>query len=447
MLTIRGQRQAYCDGISRRDFLRIGGLGAGTLALPDLLRLRAQAGQAKSAKSVIMLCLPGGPSHLDMYDMKPDAPDDVRGEFRSIATKIAGLDVCEHLPGHAALADKLAIVRNMHFTQPDHQLHEVYTGFPTAAGRPAFGSVVSRLRGRHGVLPPYVSLALSDHPRTVAKAEVPTYAGLSHGPFEPTLEGLGNLTTSAELTLDRLEDRQSLRAAFDRLRRAIDLRGNMAGLDAFHAQAFEMISSPAVREAFDLGREPRQLREQYGSDVKLQYNYQFGHTWFGTKFLLARRLVEAGVPVVTLAMSGWDHHGNLNGVRGTLFERSREQLPLYDRSLCALVNDLYDRGLDRDVLVLVWGEFGRTPRVNKYGGRDHWPSAGFALFSGGGLKLGQVIGRTDASGERPVGKAYGPQNVLAMVYRHLGIDPAVTLTNFSGRPVSLLDDHQPIAEL
>jgi hypothetical protein len=202
-----------------------------------------------------------------------------------------------------------------------------------------------------------------------------------------------------------------------------------------------------VREAFDLSREPQSIRDKYGPDVKLTYNYQFGHTWFGAKFLLARRLVEAGVPVVTLAMSGWDHHGNLNGVRGTIFERSREQLPLYDQSLAALVSDLHARGLDRDVAVLVWGEFGRTPRVNQYGGRDHWPSAGFALFACGGWRTGQVIGRTDERGERPVGKPYTPQNVLATVYRHLGIDPSATLTDFSGRPVPLLDDREPIVEL
>ncbi len=448
MFTVYGARQRFCDRVSRRDFLRVGGLGLCGLGLADVLRLRAAAGTQRSRKAVILVCLPGGPSHLDTYDMKPQAPAEVRGEFRPIATVVPGLDICEHFPLQAQIADKLAVVRNLQFTQPDHQLHEVYTGFPTAAGRPAFGSLVSRLRQSQAhPLPAYVSLSLSDHPRTAAKAEVPTYAGLAHAPFEPSFQGLSNLGPQAEMTAGRLGDRQGLWRQLDRLRGALDVRGNMEGIDAFHAQALDMITSPQVRQAFDLAQEPESVRQRYGPDVRLAHNYQFGHTWFGTDFLLARRLVEAGVPVVTLAMSGWDHHGNLNGVRGTIFERSREQLPLLDRSLHALVTDLHERGPAEDVAVVVWGEFGRTPRVNRYGGRDHWPPAGFALLAGGGLRTGLVVGATDDQGQRPQGNPYGPQNVLATLYRVLEIDPNTTVVDFQGRPRPLLDDTRPIAEL
>ena len=445
MWTLFGHRRSFCDSLSRRDFLRIGGLGLGGLSLPELLRLRAEAG-SRRPKSVIMICLPGGPSHLDMYDMKPQAAAEVRGEFSPIATNVPGFDLCHLMPRQATIADKLAVVRNLQFSQPDHQLHEVYTGFPTLARRPALGSIVSRLRPP-GLLPSYISLGLSDHPRTAAKAEDPTYAGLGHRPFEPTTQGLSNLEPAGEIGSVRLADRQGLLTALDNLRRAIDTRGNMAGLDRFNAQALEMVSSPRVREAFDLEREPAEVRELYGPDVRFEHNYQFGHTWHGSKVLLARRLVEAGVPVVTLAMGGWDHHGNLNGVRGTIFQRFSEQLPAYDQSIHALVTDLHQRGLDRDVAVVVWGEFGRTPRVNKNGGRDHWPPAGFALFAGGGFRTGQTIGRTDANGQRPEGKPYGPQNVLATLYGVLGIDPAATIADYNGRPMHLLDDRQPITEL
>ena len=445
MLDIRGDRRRFCDGVHRRDFLKVGALGAAGLTLADVLRLRADARTSGSPKAVIMVCLPGGPSHLDTYDLKPDAPAEIRGEFRPIPTNVPGLRVCELFPLQARIADRFAVVRNLQFRQPDHQLHEVYTGFPEQAHRPAFGSVVSRLRaGPNDRLPAYVSLSLSDHPRTVARAERPEYAGNAHRPFEPSPELLQSL---AGLTPAHLHDRRALLRTFDALRRDVDARGELTAADRFTAQAMAMLTAPAVRDAFDLDREPRAVRDKYGPDRVSTFNYQFGHTWHGSKFLLARRLVEAGVPVVTLGEMGWDHHGNLNGVRGTIFERTREQLPWLDRSLHALVTDLHDRGLQDDVAVVVWGEFGRTPRINRYGGRDHWTPAGFAWLAGGGFRTGQAIGRTDAQGARPVGPAYTPQNVLATLYRHLGIDPAGTLIDFTGRPQLLLDDPTPIREL
>lgn len=461
MLTIPGGAKRFCDSVTRRDFLKIGALGAAGLGLADLLRLRAGAAgkSATAVRGVILICLPGGPSHLETYDLKPDAPSEVRGEFRPIRTNVPGFDICEHLPLHAKIADKLAVVRNMRFQQADHQLHEVFTGYPGAPQapfqsppvKPAFGSVVSKLHaGERSFLPRYISLGRSDHPYTVAPVEVPLFLGPAHAPFEPTEAGRANLQLRNGLTLERLQDCQALRTAFDGLRRQLDTRGEIESFDQYAAKAFEMIASNEVRDALDISREPAHVRELYGGDHKFQQVYQFGHTWHGGKFLLARRLVEAGVPVVTLSVGGWDDHGPVNAAspKGTIFERMREKLPLYDRSIHALVTDLHQRGLDRDVAVLVWGEFGRTPRVNFAGGRDHWPPAGFALFAGGGFRTGQVIGRTNERGERPVGASYGPQNAMAMLYHALGINAeTATYTDPTGRPTHVLSDAAKITAL
>lgn len=458
MLSIPGCRPAYCDGFSRRNFLRVGICGAVGLGLADLLRLRAAAAPgAASPKAVILVCLPGGPSHLDMYDMKPGAPSEYRGEFDPIATNVPGFDVCEHLPLQAQIADKLAVVRNLTFSQPDHQMHEVYTGFPGAPNapflsppvRPAFGSVVSKLRPSRALLPQYISMGTSEY-YNIAASDVPMYLGPAHAPFEPQGPDLGNLDLKTGVGLDRLGDRQALRGAFDQLRRDLDASGQMEAVDHYTAKAFDMVTSPRVRDAFDISREPAGIRALYGTDQRFTWSYQAGHTWHASRFLLARRLVEAGVPVVTLAEGGWDDHGKVNAASpaGNIFERLKEKLPVYDRSIYALVTDLCQRGLDRDVAVVVWGEFGRTPRINFAGGRDHWPRAGFALFAGGGFRTGQTIGQTDARGERPVNKAYAPQNVFATLYHTLGIDPdRSTYLHPSGRPLHLLDDCRQITEL
>lgn len=444
MLIEDQKNDSFCDGVSRRSFLKVGSLGLGGLSLPQLLH--AQSKQEKRPfKAVIMICLPGGPSHLDMYDMKPKAPEDIRGEFKPIQTNVPGFDICEHFPQQAKIADKLAIVRNMRFNQSDHRLHEVYTGFPMVASRPAFGSIVSRLRpAPDEVLPRYISLGIGDHPRTVAKAERPNYAGLAHQPFEPTPQFLENLKGP---TTAQMQDRRHLLKKFDQVQNHIDAHGQLEAMDQFSTQALQMLTSSRVRDAFDLSMESKATRERYGADRRSKFNYQFGHTWHGTRFLLARRLVEAGVPIVTLAEMGWDHHGNLNGVKGTIFQRAGEQLPWLDQSISALVIDLHERGLDEDVAVVVWGEFGRTPRVNKYGGRDHWVRAGFTLFAGGGFQTGQVIGQTDSQGQEPKGPHYSPQNVFATLYKHLGIDPRTSLVDFTGRPVPLLDDQRLIKQL
>jgi uncharacterized protein (DUF1501 family) len=437
MLTFFGSRQRLCDGVSRRDFLKVGALGVGGLTLADLLRLRARgAGDSGTpGKAMIMVYLNGGPSHVDLYDLKPDAPVEYRGEFKPIKTNVPGMEICELLPLQATVADTFAIIRNMRFKQQGHTPPELFTGFLNS-NRPSIGSAVSKLRsdaGIRGAMPPYVYLGDANY------VGGPGFLGKAHEAYIPG-ERAANLGRPAGMTLDSLADRRALLGTFDGLRRDLDdARGSMAGLEAFTAQALEMITSNKARDAFDVSKEPEPMREKYGK---------------GVEFLQARRLVEAGVPVVTLTPRNrnagpmcngeWDHHDHI-------FRCLRAVLPQLDRSLYALLTDLHDRGLERDVGVVVWGEMGRTPRVGTQkgttAGRDHWPQAGFALMAGGGLQSGQVVGATDPRGENPKGQAYTPQNVLATLYHVLGIDPVTTLPDHQGRPVYLLDDRDKVAEL
>jgi len=448
MLTFWGPEGGKCcDRISRRNFLQVGALGAG-LTLADVFRLRARAGTnpPASPKAVIMILLGGGPSHIDMYDMKPNAPAEVRGEFKPIRTKVPGFDICELMPLQAKITDKLALVRNLEMTTSSHNYMEITSGFlwgnqiPGGKGgpRPAFGSVVSRLRGGAKV-PPFVSLWNADP----TAAEDPAYLGLAHRSFFPSGPGLDNLGLGKGMTLDRLADRKTLLRSFDGLRRQVDTRGEQAGMDAFTGRALEMISSPRTRQAFDIEREPERVRTRYGlsSDLPV-YNVNY---LILKQFLLARRLVEAGVSVVSLQAFGeWDTHADN-------FKTLRRLVPVLDRGIAALVGDLHDRGLDRDVAVVMWGEFGRGPRIYSLNGhppgRDHHGPANFVLFAGGGLKVGQVVGATDKRGERPIVQPYSPQTVLATLYHVLGIDPSTTLPDHSGRPIYLLDDRRKIEEL
>ncbi|MBL8798994.1 MAG: DUF1501 domain-containing protein [Planctomycetia bacterium] len=418
--------QLTCAGISRRQCLKLGALGLGGLTLPDLLRARAAAGQPASRKSVIMICQFGGPSHLDTYDPKPDAPADIRGEFKSIQTRVPELRICDLMPKQVAIADKFTILKKLQMTGQDHYLpSEIMTGylFNHISGkgvlRPAFGSVVSRTRGS-GNLPAYVSLRGGEH-------EDPQYLGNAHEPFVPKGMGLQNLALSKEVSLERFGVRRELLKTFDTLRRDVEVRGQLEGMDAFTAQAFDLVTSGQARDAFDLAKEPEPVRQKYGK---------------ATQYLMARRLAEAGVPVITLDADsgGWDTHTDN-------FSKLRTMLPRVDHGLSTLITDLFERGLERDVLVVMWGEFGRSPKVSSDAGRDHWPEANYALFSGGGMPMGQVIGATDARGGRPTSRPYGPQNVLATIYRFLGVDPSMTFPDHSGRPVHLLDDREPIQEL
>ncbi|MBY0522608.1 MAG: DUF1501 domain-containing protein [Gemmataceae bacterium] len=417
------------DGISRRHFLHLG-LGIAGLSLADVLRLQAQ--QTRTAhKAVVMVVLQGGPPHIDMYDMKPEAPVEIRGEFKPIHTNVSGIDICELMPMQTRIADKLAIVRNTRF-YGDHYGTEMFTGFHrvferSAARnlRPAFGSVVSKLRPGTG-MPPYVSLIGETHHMGVD--EDPEYLGVAHRPFRgQSGTGLDNLGLCPDLSLNRLAEREKLRAQLDTLRRDLDGRA-MDGMDANTARALDIITANKARQAFDVSREPDRIRQKYGTEA------------FQQRFLQARRLVEAGVSVVTLEVGGFDTHA-------ANFTQMRRTLPKLDQAIHAFVTDLHDRGLNDDVLLIVWGEMGRTPRINNnQGGRDHW-GRGFTLLAGGGLKTGQVVGATDGNAAEIKGAFYTPQNVLATAYQVLGIDPADTLRDNAGRPQYLLDERETIAEL
>ncbi|MEX2120215.1 MAG: DUF1501 domain-containing protein [Pirellulales bacterium] len=423
MLSILGQGTKLCDGITRRELLRVGGLAFAGLTLADVLRLRAAAApDSRRGKSVIMIWLRGGPSHIDSYDMKPAAPAEVRGEFRPIPTNVPGIEICELMPRQAQIMDKLAIVRGIRSNDlGDHTPHYILTGFPDRGKRPALGSVVSYLRPPTGGLPPYVSMMY----RPDGTHENPTYTGPAHRPFVPRGAGLADLQLARGVSLERLHERSALLDQFDGLRRAVDDRA-AAGIDAFRQRALEIITSPGARDAFDLSKESPRTHERYGK--------------FCQDFLLARRLVEAGVSVVTLKVGDWDTHEHN-------FRDMRDQLPQLDQGFHALVTDLHDRGLGNDVAVVMWGEFGRAPRISRIAGRDHWPEAGAAILAGGGFAAGQAIGATDAHAGQSRGTPYTPSNVLATLYHHLGIDPLLTIPDHANRPMHLLDDRHPIREL
>jgi hypothetical protein len=426
MLTLWGAKQRFCDGLSRRSFLRIGAFGAG-LTLADMLRARAQANPVASGstshKAAIMIYLPGGPSHMDMYDLKPEAPVEYRGEFKPIATNVPGVQICEHFPLQARMFDKMAVVRSI-VSVDEHSDSLVTTGYSENQNRlahhPSFGSVVSRLRGSlNPDIPPFVSL------RGMGIGLEPGYLGVAHRAFTPSGPGYENLRLPGGVTNDRSGDRRSLLQSFDQVRRDIDASGTMRGMDAFTSRAFDMVSSGAVRRALDLSREDPRVRDRYRGVEQ---------------FLTARRLVEAGVGCVTLSIGGWDTHGQN-------FQTLRNQLPQVDRGVSALVSDLCDRGMDRDVVTIMWGEFGRTPRVNGSAGRDHWAPVMSAMVAGGGLRMGQAVGSSSARGEYPRDRRVTASQVLSTLYRSMGIDPSMTFPNSTGRPMYILDDREPVTEL
>ena len=427
----------------RRDFLRVGGLGLAGITLADLLRREARGTQPGRPKSVIYIVLGGGPSHIDMWDLKPDAPEEYRGPFRPIATRLPGVQICEHMPRQAGMMDRLALLRGIRSVENDHFLSEVYSGLPRGAGhRPAFGSVTSRLAGNRSALPTYVSLDRASTDQF--EFEKPYYAGSGHAPFRPFGSALEDLAPVR--SLDQLRERRGLVHAFDTMRRDLDMQQTAVGMDRFQAQALDIITSARVRDAFDLSKEPDRVIAAYGQGRYPHQTYKdILYPWNPRPFVLARRLVEAGVRVVTLRAAEWDHHSSANG---DIFFALRCLMPLLDRSLTALLHDLRARGLEEDVLVVVLGEFGRTPRIGQPGpGREHWADAGCAIFAGGGLKMGQVIGATDSRAERARTGNISFQNIVATIYHVLGIDTSTQLTDFNGRPQNLLSDPEPIREL
>ncbi|MFO0795950.1 MAG: DUF1501 domain-containing protein [Gemmataceae bacterium] len=430
---------------TRRQFLRAGGLGVAGVTLPALLRNDARADSTARPKSVIYVVLSGGPSHIDTWDPKPDAPAEFRGPFGTIPTRLPGVRLCELFPMQASILDKAAVLNGVRSVENDHYLSEVYTGLPRGAGnRPAFGSAASRLLGTSARLPAYVSLhRVEGYDRF--DYERPYYAGSQHAPFRPFGDALDDLRPVR--SPDALNDRRAVLAGLDRMRRELDATGQAAALDRFQARALELVTSPQAREAFDLSKEPRKNVDRYGrGKFTHQTVKSLVYDWDVKPFGLARRLVEAGVRVVTVQVGSWDHH---SGAESDIFLSYRMCLPALDRSVWALVTDLDDRGLLDDTLVVVLGEFGRTPKVTYPGpGREHWADAGSAIVFGGGMKVGQVIGRTDARAERSVSGTMTFQNVVGTIYHALGIDPvSASLPDFSGRPTYLLDQGRPIPEL
>jgi hypothetical protein len=445
MLTLNSKSGGrFCDGATRRDFLRIGGLAMGGLSLPDLLRAEAQSG-TKSHKAVIMVFLPGGPPHQDMFDLKMDAPSEIRGEFKPIPTNLPGLQICEHLPKLAKMMDKFTLIRSMADCEPSHDAFQCLTGRSAKGqppgGWPSMGSIVSKLHGQvdHAV-PAFAGLAPKMGHMPWARTGEPGFLGVGHGPFQPNRGGGTEDMSLNGISLERLHDRRALLAGIDELRRDIDASGVMSGLDTFNEQALGVLTSSKLLHALDLSKEDPRIAERYGKGVDA--NRDDGGPRLTSHFLAARRLVEAGARVVTLAFSRWDYHSNN-------FGQLREDLPLLDSALTALVMDLHERGLDKDVSVVVWGEFGRTPTINAKAGRDHWPRVSCALLAGGGMRHGQVIGATDKLGGEATDRPVRFGEVFATLYQRLGIDVnKVTLDDHAGRPQYLVPDGlQPMTEL
>lgn len=445
MLNISGDNSGrLCDGISRRDMLRLGVLGVGGLTLPGLLAAEAAAGVGSSRKAVIMIYMCGAPSHQDMYDLKMEAPDEVRGEFRPISTNVPGIQICEHMPQLAKVMDKCVPLRSV-VGSPNgaHDSFICYTGRTTQnqppGGWPSLGSAISSVQGPavSGV-PPFVGLApKTGHPPYGSPGH-PGFLGIGHSAFRPT--GPSRDDMQLHVSTQRLEQRTDLLGRFDTLRRDIDAAGAVAGVDQLTEQALSILTSSQLAEALDISKEPQHVRDRYGKgDPK---NYGDGAPRNLEHFLMARRLVEAGCRVVTLNFGRWDFHSNnFGGLKNT-------HLPLFDQGLAALIEDLHDRGMADDVSVVAWGEFGRTPRINKNGGRDHWPQVGGGLIAGGGMRTGQVIGATDKNGAAVANRPVHFGEVLATLYRNMGLDAnRVTLPDLAGRPQYLVSDHKPLPEV
>ncbi len=468
MFTFFGKPYRHCDGISRRQFLTAGALGLGGLTLADLLRAEAAAGKGTTSKSIINIHLDGGPPHLDMIDPKPDAPAEIRGEFKPIATKVPGLRISELMPKVASIADKIAFIRSLVGSAGAHDAFQCQSGFPASdlrsiGGRPALGSVIAKLRGAaDDPAPPFVDL-MQGRP-LVRNSARPGFLGPTFIPFRPDISKMfarelepgmkkelaarGNshaiqLTLVDGLTPERLNDRTRLRSAFDATRRGLDASGGMEAMDRFTQQAASILTSERFASAMDLSKESAKVLERYTPPVAASATrfYTSEDGMAARKLLLARRLIEAGVRCVSVSFSDFDTHADN-------FGRMRQLLPIVDHALHALVIDLQERGLLGDVAIIVWGEFGRTPKINNKAGRDHWPEVSPALLIGGGLKGGQVIGATDRVGGRVVSRAVQFQEIFATLYHLLGIDPsATTLTDPNGRPQHLLERGEPLREL
>lgn len=461
------------DRVARREFLRLGVLGLGGLTLPDLLRHRALAESVRgdaADTSVIFVWLPGGPPHMEMYDMKPDAPAEYRGQFRPIATTVPGLDVCELLPRHAKIAHKYNVVRSIAHTFADHGGgHKKFmtsrdprspVGFVNDA--PATGSIVAKLNEQKNVgIPNYCCIVERGREQVDTFSLGAAYLGPSYTPFmvpgDPSDDAnfrVPNIAPQVDIS-GRLDDRVSLLKQFDKLRREVDQSGTMGSIDRFQRRAMDLLTSDRAKKAFDLSIEKPDVRDRYGR-----------HAW-GQRLLLARRLIEAGSTFVTVILENpyqsgveWLKQGTYNwdshAVNCHLFDDAQIRFPIYDQCVTALIEDLEQRGLSKRTLVVVTGEFGRTPRITeqtgtqtgvRQPGRDHWPQAMSLITFGGGMRTGQVIGSTNSRGEHPKDRPLIPGDLWATIYRHLGIDQELSFLDHRGRPMPILPSGQPIEEL
>jgi len=449
MLNITTGSHRTCDGLSRRDVLRAGSLAFGGLTLAEAFRGQAafakqlanskQAGRSTpkpADMNVILFWQGGGPSHIDMWDLKPQAPAEFRGTFNPIASNVPGLDVCEHMPRIAKICDKLCVLRSVTHGDSGHEsaTHTLLTGYkPTndipSNEVPSYGSIVAHEMGpKQPGFPAYVAV-----PRA-PKSSAAAYLGVAYNPFEvlgdPSQANFNvrDLKLPGQIDARRLDSRRALLSKVDSVRRDIDRAGLVKGLDQFSEQAFDLVTSTKVRDGFDLSQEDEKLRDRYGR-----------HTW-GQSTLLARRMIERGVRFTTIDMGGWDTHANN-------FEGLKDKLPRFDQCFSTLIEDLSDRGLLETTIVLVWGEFGRTPRINSGAGRDHWSNVASVVMAGGGLQQGVVLGSSDARAEFPASQPVSPQDVLATMYSRLGIDRSKSFVNEANRPVEILNYGEPISAI
>jgi hypothetical protein len=432
-----------CDGLLRRDFIQ---LGLGGLGLCGLLRAKARA-SAPAARpgsniNCIMIWLDGGPSHYETFDPKPDAPSEIRGVFKTVPTKVPGVQFSEPVTKLAGVFDKFTVVRSITHKDPNHGggNHYMVTGAPTPVPvgcgafvtfHPSMGSMVSHTRGVQGGIPAYMATPSN------TRSGGPNFLGGQHAPFivsgHPNSDSfrVQDVVLPRGLAEGRAASRRELRAALDRMKRSADKAAEDPAVefDRFYEQGFDLVSSAKAQEAFDIQREDAKVRERYG------------RTDMGQRFLLARRLVEAGVSWVTVNWGGWDHHGELEkAYRG-------DQLKTLDQGVAALLTDLEERGLLATTLVLVLGEFGRTPKINPGGGRDHWPHAMSVLMAGAGIPGGQIVGATDAKGYYASENVYRPEDFAASIYTKMGVDPNQVLHTSTGRPVALVNNGRLIREL
>ncbi len=453
MLTISGAKQRFCDSASRRSFLKIGALGLGGLSLAQLLQAEAQGSNTKqgdrnSRKAVIQIFLAGGISHQDFVDLKPEAATDIRGEFQPIPTNVPGIEICEHMPRLAQMMDQLAIIRSIADSDGAHAATQCLSGYRRGdqqrLEQPSVGSFIAKALGSPDpAVPPFMGLSKDCGHKPWADIGFPGKLGRAYAPVRPDGDDIKAMHLDG-ITLDQLKNRQKLLSAFDGFRRDVD-NAMLQGTQAIYEQAFDVLTSSKLLTALDITQEDPKTLERYGignpATGGSSKNVDDGPPIWNEQILLCRRLIEIGVRCVTLGYGRWDYHGRN-------FGQMRERLPIMDRGLSALITDLKERDLIDDVTVLVCSEFGRTPKVNKNAGRDHWPPANCALLAGGGMRTGQVIGSTTADGGHPDDRPVKFQEILATLYHNLGIDPQGFIRTEADLPIKLLNQNPvPLHEL